>query len=248
MHDFVSLDYDFHLEGCMGIWAAPLWMTPDTWQWDAGSGEIDSSEFCARDAFHMNFAGGGHQVEAGGVSLDQADGHVTVRKDAAGMVTVAACALGGEAAHGGQCAPPDYGGDCDQCEWGENNTFACWCNAGSGNIYGSGGCAEGTDCQWTLVSDVWNGVSGDAGYQGCMTEVPSIGLAAGTPNLASACKLSIENVTVLGGGDGGSLQWGAGSPDYCGVFTPSPAASGDGGGGADTRLEEGKVFGRSRPL
>ena len=60
--DFVSLDYDFHLEGCMGIWAAPLWMTPDTWQWDAGSGEIDSSEFCARDAFHMNFAGGGHQV------------------------------------------------------------------------------------------------------------------------------------------------------------------------------------------
>ena len=62
MHDFVSLDYDFAVSQCNGVWAAPLWMTPDTWQWGGGSGEIDSLEFCARDGIHMNFAGGGHQV------------------------------------------------------------------------------------------------------------------------------------------------------------------------------------------
>ena len=31
MKDFISLDYDFNIDSCMGAWAAPLWMTPDTW-------------------------------------------------------------------------------------------------------------------------------------------------------------------------------------------------------------------------
>lgn len=48
MLDFTSMDYDFNVENCLGVWAAPLWMTPDTWQWGGGSGEIDSLEFCAR--------------------------------------------------------------------------------------------------------------------------------------------------------------------------------------------------------
>jgi hypothetical protein len=46
MHDFVALDYDFTISKCDGIWAAPQWMTPHQWQWGAGSGEIDSLEFC----------------------------------------------------------------------------------------------------------------------------------------------------------------------------------------------------------
>ena len=50
MHDFVRLDYDFAVRGCDGVWAAPLWLTPDTWQWGAGSGEIDSLEFCGARA------------------------------------------------------------------------------------------------------------------------------------------------------------------------------------------------------
>jgi hypothetical protein len=70
MHDFQSLDYDFDIDGCNGVWAAPLWMTPDTWQWDAGSGEIDSLEFCARDGVYMNFAGGGHQVLSISLSIN----------------------------------------------------------------------------------------------------------------------------------------------------------------------------------
>lgn len=27
MHEFVSLDYNFAMDGCMGVWAAPLWLT-----------------------------------------------------------------------------------------------------------------------------------------------------------------------------------------------------------------------------
>lgn len=230
MHDFVSLDYDFSIDSCMGIWAAPLWMTPDTWQWGAGSGEIDSLEFCARDAMYMNFAGGGHQVELNPsqFSIDGSSGHVTVRKDEAGIVTITTCTLSDIETRGSnstaeQCAVPVYT-DCNDCLWGANNTYACWCNEESNNIYGSGGCVDGTDCMWTLVADIWNGVTGDEGYYGCMTEVPEINLPANTPNLNSQCAFSVEKITLRGGGPNGSLQWGQGSPDSCGVLTTDPKA------------------------
>ena len=73
---------------------------------------------------------------------------------------------------------------------------------------------------WTLVSDIWNGVSGDAGYAGCMTEVSAIGLAKGKPNLKSSCAFSVEKITVRGGGPNGSLKWGSGSPASCSALTP----------------------------
>ena len=225
MHDFVSLDYDFAVEGCMGVWAAPLWMTPDTWQWGGGSGEIDSLEFCARDAIHMNFAGGGNQVELDPAlfSIDSSTGHVTVRKDEAGIVTIVTCTAQQAALSARrQCDAPIYN-DCDEClAQGSNGAFACWCNADADNIYGSGGCVEGTDCQWTLVSDIWNGVTGDDGYYGCMTAVPEIGLEAAVPNLNSTCAVSVENIVLRGGGPNMSLQWGEDSPASCSVLTPSP--------------------------
>ena len=219
MHDFVSLDYDFHISACNGIWAAPLWMTPDTWQWGAGSGEIDSLEFCPRDSVNMNFAGGGHQVPATGFSIDGSDGHVTVRKDTAGIVTIVTCTSAVAAKNGGQCVRPSYSG-CPGCLDGAN-AFGCWCNAPE-NIYGSGGCKNGGDCQWTLVSDVWNGVGGDAGYAGCMTAVPALDLLKGKPNLNSKCALSVEHIVLRGGGKNQSLQWGAGSPASCAALTTAP--------------------------
>jgi hypothetical protein len=230
MHDFVSMDYDFSVNGCNGIWAAPLWMTPDTWQWGAGSGEIDSLEFCSRDSVHMNFAGGGHQVETA-LSIDSSAAHITVRKDPSGIVTVTACTAAEASANADQCIAPVYA-DCDACQAG-NNTFACWCNAGANNIYGSGGCVAGTDCMWTLVSDAWNGVSGDAGYAGCMTAVPGV-VDKDKPNLKSRCALSVEKIVLRGGGLNESLRWGHGSPHSCDVLTvphrpnpstPPPAAS-----------------------
>lgn len=81
MHNFKSLDYDFYIKNdCRGIWAAPLWMTPHLWQWGAGSGEIDSLEFCPRDTIGLNFAGGGHQV-AIDASMIESQGHITVRSE-----------------------------------------------------------------------------------------------------------------------------------------------------------------------
>lgn len=144
MHDFIALDYDFDVDSCMGIWAAPLWMTPDTWQWGGGSGEIDSLEFCARDAIHMNFAGGGHQVELNPAqfNIDSSSGHVTVRKDEEGIITVVTCSHE-DISDDDQCNAPMYS-DCDDC-MNEGNDYACWCNAPD-NIYGSGGCQNNTVC------------------------------------------------------------------------------------------------------
>jgi hypothetical protein len=210
------MDYDYHIAGCNGIWAAPLWMTPDKWQWGGGSGEVDSLEFCPRDGVHLNFAGGGHQVPAPDASIDNSDGHVTVRKDMAGIVTITACTSAEASANKGQCTAPTYK-DCPDCLNGDNK-YGCWCNAPN-NIYGSGGCQNGGDCMWTLVSDIWNGVSGDAGYAGCMTAVSSLGLDQGKPNLKSKCALSVEKILLKGGGKNESLQWGEGSPASCAVLT-----------------------------
>jgi len=217
MHDFVSLDYDFHVSNCNGIWAAPMWMTPDKWQWGAGSGEIDSMEMCPRDAIALNFAGGGHQVKTN-YNIDNAEGHVTVRKDNAGIVTISICNF--NEVQGGHCPAPSYS-NCATCLNG-GNRFACWCNEGTNppNIYGSGGCQNGGNCLWTLVSDVWNGVRGDEGYQACMNAVPGIGLGARVPNLRSSCAFSVENIILRGGGPNGSLRWPGGTPAYCSVLTP----------------------------
>ena len=227
MHDFVSMDYNFAIEKCNGIWGAPLWMTPDTWQWGPGSGEIDSEEFCTRDSVHLNFAGGGHQVRlnTSRFNIDGAVGHVTVRKDKDGIVTISACerstsSVIDEIRHY-QCPSPVYT-SCADC-LSQFQDFGCWCNDKTSppNIYGSGGCAPvgHGDCLWTLVSDIWNGVGGDGGYHGCMTAVPSIGLPAGKPNLLSDCRFSVTNITLRGGGPGGKLQWGGNSPASCNVLT-----------------------------
>jgi hypothetical protein len=222
MHDFKSLNYDWTTSRCQGVWAAPLWMSPDTWQWGPGSGEIDGSEFCERKKLQNNFAGGGHEVEFDfdQYNLDEAWGHTTIRKDDAGIITVATCKASEAESNGGECFKPTYK-NCKDCEFGERDKeYACWCNEDPNqkqgiNIYGSGGCAEGTDCMWTLLSDVWNGVKGDSGYQGCMGEVPSLGVDKLEPNFNSHCEFSVENILVKGSGLNGAIQWGKGSPNYC---------------------------------
>lgn len=225
MHDFVSLDYDFSISNCLGVWGCPLWMTPDKWQWGPGSGEIDSLEFCTRDAIHMNFAGGGHQIRVNSnmFSLDNSSGHVTVRKDNAGIVTTSICNSNeAKLNEDGQCNRPIYN-SCNECLQ-KNQNYSCWCNPNSNNIYGSGGCQNGGDCLWTLVSDIWNGVSGDGGYSACMSAIPGV-VEQGKPNLNGGCKFSVEHVVLKGGGPNNSLRWGKGSSkELCQVFTPSPDA------------------------
>ena len=221
MHDFKSLNYDWTMSRCRGVWAAPLWMSPDTWKWGPGSGEIDGSELCLRKKMQMNFAGGGHEVELDPYDIDEAWGHTTIRKDDAGIITVTTCKASEAEANGGECFKPKYK-DCKDCEFGErgpDKEYACWCNEDPNqkqmNIYGSGGCAEGANCEWTLLSDVWNGVGGDQSYHGCMGEVPSLGVDENEPNYNSHCEFSVENILVKGHGLNGALQWGKGSPNYC---------------------------------
>lgn len=221
MRDFVSLDYDFVLGGCDGIWAAPLWMTPDKWQWGPGSGEIDSTEMCPRNSMFLNFAGGGHQVRTG-FALSAAYGHITVRKDSRGIVTIVACQSTEARANGNQCPAPRYS-SCGECQ-NAGNSYGCWCNEAGGNIYGSGGCQNGGDCMWTLVSDIWNGVRGDDGYNACMTAVPGV-VGARQPNLNSNCAFSVTNIRLRGGGPNGSMRWGPGSPASCGYLTTRPYAT-----------------------
>jgi hypothetical protein len=217
MHNFKSLDYDFSLQqDCRGIWAAPLWMTPHTWQWGAGSGEIDSLEFCPRTTIAMNFAGGGNQVHLSNLNMVDGDGHITVRKDNAGIVTISYCNRTNDRT--AQCPEPEYN-SCQECL--SSKEFSCWCNENSNppNIYGSGGCQNGGDCVWTLVSDIWNGVKGDAGYAGCMTAVPGI-VEKGQPNLNSNCVISVERILLRGNATtGGKLSFSSGSPDKCLQFT-----------------------------
>ena len=85
MHDFVALDYDVAIDSCLGVWAAPLWMTPDKWQWGPGSGEIDSLEFCSRDSVHLNFAGGGHQLHIRGEAARNINTVILSEKSSLGL-------------------------------------------------------------------------------------------------------------------------------------------------------------------
>ena len=214
MRNFVSLDYDFSISKCSGIWAAPLWMTPHVWQWGAASGEIDSLEFCPRTTVVMNFAGGGHQVQLSNVSMDEAEGHITVRKDENGIVTISHCNRTNERT--AQCPEPEYS-TCQDC-LSSSKDFSCWCNEPE-NIYGSGGCKNGGDCIWTLVSDIWNGVTGDSGYAGCMTEVPGV-VDAGQPNLNSECVIGVERILLRGNATTNeTLTFSSESPDKCKQFT-----------------------------
>lgn len=69
------------------------------------------------------------------------------------------------------------------------------------------------------MSDIWNGVSGDQGYQYCMNAVPEIGLGAHVPNLNSECLISVERILIRGDEPDGKLIFTEVSPDYCDAFT-----------------------------
>ena len=222
MRNFLSLDYEFNtVNDCRGLWAAPLWMIPNLWQYGPGSGEIDSLESCPRNRMYMNFAGGGHQVKLKHNLMMPMNLHVTVRKDHAGIVTVATCVPTGKRSY--QCPKPQYS-NCKEC-LNKLNNYACYCdiNADKTNktryqkhIYSSGGCVNGGDCIWYLVSDVWNGVDGDDGYYGCMTEVPSLGLGAAKPHMNSTCSMSVQRIFIRGtGGENGTIKLTETSPEKC---------------------------------
>merc|ERR1712083_1101605 len=146
-----QLDFDVSMFGCDGTWAAPLWMTPDYWAGGGDSGEVDMLEFCPSDEVRSNFAGGGDQVEWKGFNANDLRGHVTMWK------------LKDEDAD-------TYSIHVRMCQFDEANGKSCSLEnskAYLNDIYGKNGCTGKGNCMYTLVSDIWNGMSGDAGYAAC---------------------------------------------------------------------------------
>lgn len=168
MYDIDQLDFDVHMEGCAGTWAAPLWMSPNRWMGGGDSGEIDMLENCPTDSVHSNFAGGGSQIEWGFADANNWNGHTTMWKqqDADGIMSI----------HVKACQPWEMdGGSCS--EVGDVAYLR--------DIYGLNGCNDGGDCVYTMISDIWNGLDGDGGYQGC---------AGGQPHYSSGCTFSVTNI------------------------------------------------------
>merc|ERR1711865_541519 len=79
------------------------------------------------------------------------------------------------------------------------------------------------NCMWTLVSDLWNGLRGDGGYDACMSTADSVD--HGKPNIKSECAVSVENVVLRGSGPNGALTFGPGSPQACSVLLCSSRAT-----------------------
>jgi hypothetical protein len=169
MRSIDQLDFDVNMLGCRGTWAAPLWMSPNRWLGGGDSGEIDMLENCPTDALWSNFAGGGDQVSWAFANTDSFSGHTSMwkRADDDGVVSI-------------------YVQTCDASE--VDGTGSCARTSDAAylrDIYGKNGCNNGGDCVYTLISDIWNGVSGDAGYQSC---------ANGQTHPSSGCSVSVTNI------------------------------------------------------
>lgn len=176
-----SIDANFEVHDCLGMWIAPLWMTPTHWVApNYLSGEVDILESCPRDRLGTNFASGGHQV---GYSKDEfglneiSDGHLTFRLLPDGQVFVSVCHQK-DLDETGQC--PRKAGD-----------------ASYDNLFASHACGDTSDCREHLVSDIWNGVGGDDGYQHCMNEVDGVADFL-KPNLNSKCHFAVTDIQVRG--------------------------------------------------
>lgn len=168
MHDVDQLDFDINMLGCGGTWAAPLWMTPDHWYDGPNSGEIDMLENCPSDALHSNFAGGGSQITWAIADPNSFQGHTTMWKQADGD--------GVMSIHVKTCDPSEVvNGACP-----ENGDVAYL-----RDIYGLNGCSNGANCEYMMISDIWNGLAGDAGYQAC---------SHGQPHYSSGCSTSITHI------------------------------------------------------
>jgi len=175
MRHLQSLDFDVRLSNCYGTWAAPLWLTPDKWVGPGGkSGEIDMVELCPNTHVYSNFAGAqepeGLQVRWPNADPNNFDGHVSmwVEPGSKPQVKVKMCSAEQAANNAGSCHKA-------------NAAFYS-------DIFGSHACADG-DCEYMFVSDIWNGLGGDAGFDPCTQHRG--------PSHAN-CGFSVRNIKVRG--------------------------------------------------
>ena len=141
MNDVKAISFHVEMQNCKDVWAAPLWVTPHPWvapQDD--SGEIDMMENCS-GSLNLSFGSDPHNYGPWpGKNADNLPPHeVTLTFQENGDVTSKMCPLAG--------------GDCVA-----GPTRTGYRQATSKNWNGK---------NFSIVSDVWNGTGGDAGYAAC---------------------------------------------------------------------------------
>jgi hypothetical protein len=194
MKEIAQIDFDFTEADCSGVWAAPLWLNPDAWgEGDGGnSGEMDFLENCpiSNKAISSNWAYGAKQVnwgDAKGYMAENFTGHVTVRFEK-GIVSVDVCERDNGKA-GKTCPKTEQAAVYPSCPGeGGAGCFGEKTAANPGHWWDSRG--GKSDKPYHLISDIWNGTKGDAGYQGCM------GCDKDCAKKNNGCSTSIEKIRV----------------------------------------------------
>jgi len=137
-----NIEFDFDFSGCQDVWAAPLWITPETWKSPGStSGEIDFVEMCPVGNAATNFGAAGGvgetQMAWGSGSSSGGAKHFVLSIDAGGNLKTKICNLDG--------------------------ATGCFDGASYSNFLN----VITSKNNHHFVTDVWNGNGGDAGWSGC---------------------------------------------------------------------------------
>lgn len=130
-------------------------------------------ETCPTGNLHSNYAGGGYGVSWTNFDANYFHGHVTVWKrwvHGKAGISVKICDADEMMANGYSC----------------HGDGAAWYP----DIYGSNACSDGHNCMFKFVSDIWNGHTGDSGFEHCTAKHKH-------PRTAD-CKHSVRNIKVKG--------------------------------------------------
>lgn len=175
-----KIEFDIDIKGCGDVWAGPFWLTPSAWYGPGGeSGEIDLIEACPVGKVNNNFAGC-DGLQGQGIC------HESTIASGGGLGgpkhIVMTLADSGELSKGGDL-------DIQVCDLGGSN-----CKQGGyfKNFLSTAKSTNrrpvGSTLRYYLISDIWNGLSGDGGWDGCN--------ARNSP--ATQCQYVVLNIQVHG--------------------------------------------------
>lgn len=163
-----KVEFDIDLANCGDVWMAPLWLSPNPWIGPGGlSGEIDLVEGCSVGQVRTNFAG------CAGASGAQC--HQDAWGSAAGLGGPKHVIMTLSAGLGDLLITV--------CNW---DYSYCFPSSSFSNFYNTvhSTAGRGASFPYTIISDVWNGYSGDGGWYGCN--------ARNNPN--TQCEYAIRNI------------------------------------------------------
>lgn len=173
-----KLEFDIEMKGCGDVWTGPFWITPEAWYGPGGlSGEIDLLEACPVGNLRNNFAG------CDGVDPNQCKEYKVSSLTAAstGPKHIVMTLDNSSHEHLGGSLRTQV---CDLK--GENCVNGGFFVDFLSTVHSTKMRPAGM--QYYMVSDVWNGLSGDGGWTGCQ--------ARNTPG--TQCQFAVMNIQVHG--------------------------------------------------